>query len=75
MRKVGRIIAIICFVIASLLGLLTLITWEPGGLFFALPFIFLWPGLFFLLIGIILYLITRESATDKNSIEENNTAT
>ncbi len=65
MRRVLRIIGAICFIIAGLLGILTLITWEPGGLFFALPFIFLWPGILFLLIGLLLVFFTRKSNKEK----------
>jgi hypothetical protein len=60
MRRVGRLIGIIFLVIAGLLGLLALITWDPGELFFALPYFFLLPALLFGIVGLLLFLATRK---------------
>ena len=41
----------ILLVIAGGLLLLAVSSWPPGGLMFALPFVFLMPGLLFALVG------------------------
>jgi hypothetical protein len=74
MRRTGRIIAVGCLIIASLLGVLTLVTWDPGGLFFGLPFIFLVPGAFFLLVGLVLLLVTRRPKSDDEAIKNSRSA-
>ena len=51
MRRVPLVLGWILLVIAGGLILLAISSWPPGGLMFALPFIFLMPGLLFALVG------------------------
>jgi hypothetical protein len=50
-RRVAIVFGWILLVIAGGLILLVISSWPPGGLMFALPFVFLMPGLLFALIG------------------------
>lgn len=59
MRRVRRVVGITFIAIAGVLGLFALITWEPGGLLFALPYFFLWPALLFAIVGFLLLFSTR----------------
>jgi hypothetical protein len=54
MRRIECVIGWIVLVLAAGLILLGIMSWPPGGLMFALPFVFLIPGFFFGLIGSIL---------------------
>ncbi len=54
MRRIERVIGWIVLVPAAGLLLLGIMSWPPGGLMFALPFVFLIPGFLFGLIGGIL---------------------
>lgn len=54
MRRVSRVLGWIALGLASALILLGISTWPPGGLMFALPFVFLIPGVFLALVGGIL---------------------
>ncbi len=67
MRKVFRVIAAICLAFSGLLGILGLLTLDPGGLMFALPYFFLIPAALFLFIGIVLFILTRKP---KEGVEE-----
>ncbi len=58
MKRVVRLFGVVSLVIAFILGLLTLVTWPPGGLMFALPYFFLFPAVFFTIIGIVLLIVT-----------------
>jgi hypothetical protein len=50
-RRGATVLGWILLVIAGGLTLLSILSWPPGGLMFALSFIFLMPGLLFALIG------------------------
>ncbi len=71
MRKVIRIISIICFIISGFLFLLGLLTLDPGGLMFALPYFFLIPAVIFALVGGMFFLFTRESKESEKMIKDN----
>ncbi len=60
MRRVARVLGWIFVGLAALLLLFGLLTWPPGGLMFALPFVFLMPGALFGLVGGLLLLATRQ---------------
>ena len=51
MRRSARIVGWALLTIAAVLILLGIMSGPPGGLMFALPFVFFIPGLFFALIG------------------------
>jgi hypothetical protein len=51
MRRTARVLGWIVLVIGAGLILLGIYSWPPGGLMFALPFVFLVPGLVLGLIG------------------------
>ncbi len=51
MLRSVRIVAWALLTIAIVLILLSIISWPPGGLMFALPFVFFIPGIFLALIG------------------------
>jgi len=53
-RRVERVFGWILLALAAGLILLGIMSWPPGGLMFALPFVFLIPGFFFGFIGGIL---------------------
>jgi hypothetical protein len=54
MRRLERLLGWILLVLAALLILLGMLCWPPGGLMFALPFVFLIPGFILGLIGAVL---------------------
>ena len=51
MKLLGKIVAWIMLMIATGLILLGIQSWPPGGLMFALPFVFIIPGAFLGLVG------------------------
>ena len=51
MRRFARVLGWIMLAIAAGLILLGIQSWPPGGLMFALPFVFLVPGLVLGLVG------------------------
>jgi len=61
MRRAARIVGWCLVVLAGLLLVAGLLTWPPGGLMFALPFVFLMPGALFGIVGAILLWLGRES--------------
>ena len=60
MRRAARIAGWSLVVLAGLLLVAGLLTWPPGGLMFALPFVFLMPGALFGIVGAILLWLRRE---------------
>ncbi|OGP92521.1 MAG: hypothetical protein A2Z19_00365 [Deltaproteobacteria bacterium RBG_16_54_18] len=60
MRKILRGVGIFFLIIAVPLGIMTIASWPPGGLFFALPFLFLIPAIIFGMAGGLLLLLTRK---------------
>jgi hypothetical protein len=60
MRKIIRVCGVISAVVAAILGLLTALSWPPGGLMFAMPYFFLFPGVIFACVGIVLIIATRK---------------
>ena len=51
MTRIARGLGNVLLVLAALLALVGVSTWPPGGLMFALPFVFFLPAAFFALIG------------------------
>ena len=45
MRRLAHIVGIIALTLAAMLALLGILSWPPGGLMFALPYVFFIPGL------------------------------
>jgi hypothetical protein len=54
MRRVASVFGWITLALAAILFLLSILTWPPDGRMFALPFIFLVPGVFLELLGTLL---------------------
>jgi len=67
MRKIGKVIAILSLILASLLGFIGLMALPSGGLMFALPYIFLMPAGIFCFHR---YCITYCFSYEKNTIPE-----
>lgn len=63
MRIVFRILGWFLFVLGVVLCLLGIASLPPGGLMFALPFVFFVPGVVLLAIGAVLLFFTRSKAT------------
>jgi len=60
MRRAARIVGWSLVVLAGLLLVAGLLTWPPGGLMFALPFVFLMPGALLGIVGAILLWLGSE---------------
>jgi protein-S-isoprenylcysteine O-methyltransferase Ste14 len=72
MRRAATIIGWITLFVASVLILLGIASLPPGGLMFALPFVFLIPGIFLAFVGGLLVWAGRRQASAvsvKNDIE------
>ena len=54
MRRVATVLGWLLLILSAALILLGIASWPPGGLMFALPFVFLMPGIIFGLLGGIL---------------------
>jgi hypothetical protein len=67
MRRAARTVGWVLLLLAGLLGVAGLLTWPPGGLMFALPFVFLMPGAVFGLVGGVLLWLGRESPRQDGS--------
>jgi hypothetical protein len=59
MRRVVSLFGWIALALAVVLNLLGISNWPPGGLMFALPFVFLVPGFFLALLGAFLLWLGR----------------
>lgn len=70
MRLAASVFGWISLVLASVLILLGIASWPPGGLMFALPFVFLIPGLFLALVGASLVWFGRRPATADSSADD-----
>ena len=69
MRRVATVLGWMALTGAGGLVLLGIISWPPGGLMFALPFVFLVPGFFLALVGgVLVWLGGRSSAEDSASV-------
>jgi hypothetical protein len=66
MRRVARAVGWILVVLGGLLVLAAVATWPPGGLMFALPFVFLMPGALLAAIGGLLLLVGREPPVQRD---------
>jgi uncharacterized membrane protein YvlD (DUF360 family) len=66
MRRVASLFGWIALAPAVVLILLGISTWPPAGLMFALPFVFLVPGVFLAILGtLLLWLGSRSSSSDR----------
>jgi len=70
MRIVAAVIGWILIVAASVLLVLGVSSWPPGGLMFALPFVFLIPGMFLALLGAALLWLGRRRVARKTPDHE-----
>lgn len=59
MRRILKALGRLSLALATLSLLLTVSSWPPGGLFFALPYIFLFSAAGFGGVGGVLLLLTR----------------
>lgn len=68
MRMVATVSAWVLLAGGAVLVVLSIASWPPGGLMFALPFVFLIPGILFGLIGSALVWLgeQRTAQTTKN---------
>jgi len=68
MRRVATVFGWLALTGAAGLILLGIVSWPPGGLMFALPFVFLVPGFILALVGgVLVWLGGRSSAEDSSS--------
>jgi hypothetical protein len=59
MRRILKALGWLSLVLAGLSLMLTAMSWPPGGLFFALPYLFLISSVGLGLVGGVLLLLTR----------------
>ena len=59
MKAVARVLGWIAVAIAALLTFAGIATWPPGGLMFALPFVFLMPAAVLWVLGLLLLRVGR----------------
>ena len=71
MRKLARVLGWFAVIPGGLLVLIGVSTWPPGGLMFALPFVFLMPGGLLLLVGIPLLVLGHERSAAGQAIHAN----
>jgi hypothetical protein len=60
MEAVARVLGWIAVVIAALLTFVGIAAWPPGGLMFALPFVFLMPAAVLWAVGLLLLRLGRQ---------------
>jgi len=63
MARIARGFGYAMLGLAAVLALIGASTWPPGGLMFALPFVFLIPAAFFALVGGVLLWIGQRSVS------------
>ena len=61
MKRFSRIMGWTAVASGALLVLFGILSWPPGGLMFALPFVFLMPGILLVLVGAVLMRVGRDS--------------
>ncbi len=59
MRRVFRGLGMLALVLAGILAGLGIAAWPPGGLMFALPYVFLLPAVPLAIGGVILLMLSR----------------
>jgi hypothetical protein len=67
MRRVLHAVALLGLVMAGAFILLAIVAWPPGGLMFALPYVFLWMAALLGLPSLIVLLVTRSRAAGQES--------
>jgi hypothetical protein len=63
MNPVTKSLGWILLSIGSVLILLGIATWPPGGLMFALPYVFLLPGFLLAILGGLLVILGRRKSS------------
>jgi len=66
MRRIFRALALLGLIVAGILMLLAVAAWPPGGLMFALPYVFLFMAL---LVGgpsVVVLLVTRSRRHERD---------
>ena len=69
MRRVATVLGWLALTGAAGLILLGIISWPPGGLMFALPFVFLVPGFILALVGGVLVWLGSRPPAGRSSSE------
>ncbi|MGE5946391.1 MAG: hypothetical protein ACM35F_06820 [Betaproteobacteria bacterium] len=59
MKKIAGALGWVAVVIAALLTFAGIAVWPPGGLMFALPFVFLMPAALLWVVGLLLLRVSR----------------
>ena len=59
MKSIGYVTAKLLLIVAILSAILGIISWPPGGLMFALPYVFFIIAMVFGGIGVLLLLVRR----------------
>ena len=59
MKSIGYVTATLLLIVAILSAILGIISWPPGGLMFALPYVFFIIAMVFGGIGVLLLLVRR----------------
>jgi hypothetical protein len=70
MKALARVLGWIAVVLAALLTIAGIAVWPPGGLMFALPFVFLMPAAVLWVVGLLLLRLGR--APMSSSLEPQN---
>jgi hypothetical protein len=72
MRSLACVLGWLAAFPGCLLVIIGVLTWPPGGLMFALPFVFLMPSGLLLLIGIPLLVLGREPSAAAGEVHHPN---
>jgi hypothetical protein len=67
MRRALHALALLGLVVAGALVLLAIAAWPPGGLMFALPYVFLWMAALVGVPSMVVFLLTRSRAAVQES--------
>ena len=67
MRRVLHAVALLGLVMAGAFISLAIVAWPPGGLMFALPYVFLWMAVLLGVPSLIVFLLTRSRAAGPES--------
>jgi hypothetical protein len=67
MRRVLHTLALLGLVVAGAFILLAILAWPPGGLMFALPYVFLWIAALAGVPSAIVFLLTRWRAPEQET--------
>jgi hypothetical protein len=73
MNHITQWIGWILMAIGGVLTLVGIATWPPGGLMFALPYVFLLPGVPLAMLGAVLVILRRRKVTGLRTRVRNGT--